>query len=104
MFETFRSANPNLRFSYDSGTQMQRGVPTCTPLIRASDAGNLGIVRLLLRYGAEVNARDGYNNTALLKATTHANLDIVQELLGQGANPNLEGLMFDVDAKEDNFT
>jgi len=83
---------------------MRRGVPTCTPLIRASDAGNLVIVRLLLRYGAEVNARDGYNNTALLKATTHNNLDIVRELLEQGANPNLEGLMFDVDAKEDNFT
>ena len=50
---------------------------------------NLLIARLLLKHGANVNARDDAHNTPLLLAMQHATSSIVRCLLEHGANPNL---------------
>ena len=56
--------------------------------------GDLAILQLLLRQGADVNATDSSGRTALFYAAQRPSVHIVQELLDSGALPNhadLEG-------------
>ena len=55
-----------------------------TPLVRARRCGHLGIVRLLLDAGAEVNASDQHGWTALIAAATPNRV----EMLEAGADPS----------------
>jgi ankyrin repeat protein len=61
-----------------------------TALHLATSLGEEGFVRALLRYGADVNIRDGDGRSPLIVAT-HMDVratDIVSVLLEQGADPN----------------
>ena len=53
---------------------------------RASEQGNLEVVRLLVKCGIDVNARDYGNWTPLLGASHYGHLEVVQFLLEHGAD------------------
>lgn len=57
-----------------------------TPLIRASESGNMEIVSLLLENHANVNGKGSYGSTALMVATQNGYIDIVKKLLYCGAD------------------
>ena len=61
-----------------------------TALHSASHAGQVQVVRTLLKCGAEVNARGVWDQTPLILASFQGHLDIVQCLLDHGADPNLQ--------------
>lgn len=79
-----RHANPNIghwgSFEY-------------TPLQRASSVGNERLVKLLITYGADVNAPTSfsYGRTALQAAIFHCHSKIVKLLLNSGANVRAPG-------------
>lgn len=60
------------------------------PLQIAVDCGDLGIMKLLLSYGAAINARGPSKNdlSLLQRAVAGGNLDLVKILLAEGANVN----------------
>ena len=62
-----------------------------TPLIAACQEGHVGVAKLLLEHGADVNAerRDGAN--ALHMATWNEHADVVRILLPYNPNPNMRG-------------
>jgi len=57
-------------------------------LISAAKNGDLHLVNALLAKGANVNAKDEYDLTALIFASQNGHLDIVQLLLAKGAEVN----------------
>lgn len=59
-----------------------------TPLQKASDAGNTGVVRLLLKSGANPNDYGGEHGNSLSAATFHGHTEIVALLLDAGALPD----------------
>jgi ankyrin repeat protein len=59
------------------------------PLIRAAHNGHLHTVRFLVEKGADVNAVDSGDNTALHWASMRGHVEIVKYLLGQGADKGL---------------
>ena len=61
-----------------------------TPLRNAVKLGQLGIVSLLLEYGANVNIEDSRKATPLHKAATWGSESLVKLLLEYGANVNTE--------------
>lgn len=78
-------ANPN------AVIEVVPGFPT-TYLITAAANGRLDVVKLLLKYKAQVNQPDGFKATALMAAAGKGNLALVTLLLASGA---------DVRAKDD---
>lgn len=66
----------------------------CTPLMRASESGNLQAVMDLLRDGANVNAKLGAGHTALMLAAKRGDLEVVKALLSAGADPNAKLMSF----------
>ncbi len=63
--------------------------PRATPLMLAVMNGDLSMVKLLLRHGAAVDARDEFGFTALFMAISDRRPDIADTLLHYGANPNI---------------
>jgi ankyrin repeat protein len=61
------------------------GFPT-TYLITAAANGSLDLVKLLLKYKAQVNQPDGFKGTALMAAAGKGNQAIVELLLASGAD------------------
>ena len=61
-----------------------------TALHSASDAGQVQVVRTLLKCGAEVDARGVGNQPPLMLASFNGHVDTVQCLLDHGADPNLQ--------------
>ncbi|RNA45163.1 Fibronectin type 3 and ankyrin repeat domains 1 [Brachionus plicatilis] len=60
-----------------------------TPLLRAASVNASGeIARILLKYGAKVDALDKENKNALLISTVNGNLAFVKTLIQHGANFN----------------
>ena len=59
-----------------------------TPLIIASEIGDLDIVEILVKNGADVNKADYYGTTSLMEASAKGRLDIVQFLVEHGADVN----------------
>ena len=57
-----------------------------TPLIRASVVGELEVVDLLIREGAEVNQVDRQGRSALICASRNGFLDIARALMKAGAD------------------
>jgi hypothetical protein len=60
-----------------------------TPLMLASENGHENIVSLLIKNGADLNARDLSGYTALEVATWQDNISICKLLLNAGANVNI---------------
>lgn len=61
----------------------------CTPLMRASEGGNIRKVRALLGQGADVNAATPqWGITALMLAAGGGHLEVVKALLDARADPN----------------
>jgi len=56
-----------------------------TPLHRASMIGALGVVRLLLEHGADVEAKNNVGETALQEAADMEHDDVVELLREYGA-------------------
>jgi len=61
-----------------------------SPLICASQNGNLIIVQLLFKNGVNVNGKRNDGATALICASQNGHLDIVQLLLHNDANVNIQ--------------
>ncbi|KAM3182553.1 hypothetical protein ACTXT7_012124 [Hymenolepis weldensis] len=60
-----------------------------TPLLIATEAGDLEMVKLLLRYQADVSAADPeLSDTPLHRAASEGYIEIVDQLLKAGADPN----------------
>ena len=59
----------------------------CTPLIWASNLGDIELVRLLLEKGAHVNAEDIEKKTALVHAALNGHQQTRELLLKHGADP-----------------
>ncbi len=72
-------ANPN------AAVEVVPGFPT-TYLITAATNGSLDLVKLLLKYKAQVNQPDGFKATALMAAAGKGNKAIVALLLASGAD------------------
>lgn len=64
-----------------------------TPLMRAAMMGHIGMARLLLSYGANINAVNNYGTTALILAAAEGHVDMIRFLVSNGA---------DINAKNDN--
>jgi hypothetical protein len=61
-----------------------------TDLIVASHFGHNAVVKLLLRKGAEIEAKDRYHRTPLLFATDQGHKDIIELLIDKGADIEAE--------------
>lgn len=62
-----------------------------TPLIRnASISGNADVARVLIKHGADPNARDTTHKTALMTAALGGHEELVKVLLAAGADPSIE--------------
>ena len=72
-------ANPNATI------EVVPGFPT-TYLITAAGNGSLDLVKLLLKYKAQVNQPDGFKGTALMAAATKGDKAVVELLLASGAD------------------
>ena len=72
-------ANPN------AAVEVVPGFPT-TYLITAATNGSLDLVKLLLKYKAQVNQPDGFKATALMAAAGKGNKAMVELLLASGAD------------------
>lgn len=59
-----------------------------TPLIQAARQGQIGVMKLLLAKGADVNAFSKFDSSALFVAAQKGRADVVKLLLERGANPN----------------
>jgi hypothetical protein len=57
-----------------------------TSLMLASEGGHEDVVRVLARYGANLNARDKEQSTALILAAYHGRTGVVDFLIGAGAD------------------
>jgi ankyrin repeat protein len=81
-----------VRALLDSGlsadTHIDYGENFETPLMKAAREATLEIARLLIARGAEVNARDGEQTTALEAAISREQTDMVALLLEKKADPN----------------
>ncbi|RFU80736.1 pfs, nb-arc and ankyrin domain [Trichoderma arundinaceum] len=62
------------------------GVRGRTPLLRAAENGHEAIVRLLLKHGADIEAKDSVNGTALNIAASHGYDAVIMPLLESGAD------------------
>jgi len=62
----------------DINTATSEGI---TPLMMASRAGDLDLVRNLISRGASINAKDGQGTTAVMYAAAQGSRDVVTELL-----------------------
>lgn len=58
------------------------------PLQAAAFRGHSGVMELLMRGGADVDARNGFFGTALQAAASQGHTEAVKLLLGHSANPN----------------
>lgn len=73
------------------GLQIEPSLVSYTPLLYAASKGNVGVVELLWRIGANLEARDGLGKTPLRCAVESGRLDVVIRLHNYGAKVDVEG-------------
>jgi ankyrin repeat protein len=83
-----------LRSLLDAGrdpnvADLRLGRDEAPPLQLAADGGDCESIALLLRAGADVNARSGSGWTALLRACNGGHLEAARMLLDAGADPKV---------------
>ena len=61
-----------------------------TPLLMAARNGHLGVMRVLLDKGANINVQSARGETALMRAASSSDVEMVKLLLSRGAKPNIE--------------
>jgi len=71
----------------DAGAAMDAGAGA-SPLLLAAQKGNIPLVDLLLRHGADIAARDQAGNDALLCAAFRGHIDLYDYLAARGMLPN----------------
>ncbi|AII53462.1 hypothetical protein N008_15945 [Hymenobacter sp. APR13] len=67
--------------------EMVPGFPT-TFLILAAGKGQLELVKILVKYKAQIDKNDSFNSTALMAAADEGSAEVAAFLLASGANPN----------------
>jgi len=75
----------------DIATIIRKAARTLTPnerLLRAATSGGLVAAEAALRDGADLEARDDRERTALLIAVTEGNVDVARMLVAEGADVN----------------
>jgi len=93
-----KGANPNaaadapLLFPGESPKSGPIALSAITPLIAGTGSNASAVVKALLDAGANVNAKDGRNMTALMVAvsTNHQNPSIIRMLLDRGADASVQ--------------
>jgi ankyrin repeat protein len=60
-----------------------------TPLFFAVESGNAGIAKMLIDFGAEVNARDLYSQTPIMNLDDDSSSELVKLLIAHGATVDL---------------
>ena len=86
------AANMPIMFPGESPKSGPIALSAITPLLAGTASGSLPVVKALLDAGANVNAKDGRNMTALMVAvsTNHQNPAIIRLLLDRGADPAIQ--------------
>tara|TARA_B100000315_G_C14542427_1_gene571575 strand:- start:860 stop:1354 length:495 start_codon:yes stop_codon:yes gene_type:complete len=81
-----------LKLLLDSGADVNKKgeYPGNTALIQASFFGFKKTVKLLLEYGASINAQNVEGATALMMATLESKVEIITLLLSKGADKNVK--------------
>lgn len=69
---------------------MQNNVKSITALQYAVGNGDIEMVKVLLKGGADINATDDFGLTPLISAVIIGNIEMVKLLIGHGANVNIE--------------
>jgi ankyrin repeat protein len=70
----------------EKGADIEANCESGTPLIVAAEKGNPNTVRLLLKRGCQIEAKNKQGCTALIMAVTKGSHECVRELLNHGAN------------------
>lgn len=78
---TLLDADPSLLEKMDGGG--------CQPLIRAAQAGQLGVATLLVQRGANINVQEQWGETALFCAAIIGHEEMAAFLLSEGAQANI---------------
>lgn len=68
------------------GADSKKAVASDTILCRAATAGYPAVVDIIIKSGADLNAKDKYGNTPLMRSNS---ADITAQLLRAGADPNI---------------
>ena len=63
-------------------------LPPQTILSRAVDTGNVELLEIAIREGADVNAKNEYGSTPLHKSARHGRLEVARALIDKGADVN----------------
>ena len=60
------------------------------PIIVASEKGDLDVLKMLVDHGANINAQDADDRTALMIAVKHRQPAMIRFLLAHGADQNIK--------------
>lgn len=70
-------------------TNINREDGVDAPIHIATSNGDISVLRMLLRFGAQVNARSASNMTPIMFAAINDKIDVIKELINAGAALNL---------------
>lgn len=84
---TLLQAGAEVNGCHIGGSEALSGEMGWTPLMAASRGGRTEIAALLLKTGADVNARNSQGETALMQAISSGSVETVRLLLEHGADP-----------------
>ena len=73
----------------DHGADLSATTRGFTPLMSAAWHGRVAMMRIMVKNGADLNARDDYGRTALMLAVSQNKAAAVKFLLSKGADKNL---------------
>ena len=80
----------NLLLEHGANPNISGYIEEYTPLIKASEFGHIGVVKLLLKYNADVNIQAIDGRTALIVASALGHFEIVKELVKYGADIHIK--------------